>query len=127
MFQETAKNRDARRRSVDRLTRACGLVGVNPITMLRAIRGVPRFAGDWRAYSRLAEQAGETRFRLDAWLCYPVLWERCARAGNAGGHFCHQDLWAARKIHECRISAIRLRPVRVLQMPSGPWSIEAAA
>lgn len=97
--EETGRGR---RRQAGRLVRACGLVGVDPAAMLHAARGAPRFVRDWRAYSRLSRCPGETRFPLAPRLCYPVLGDWYAQAGTASGHYFHQDLWAARKIHDRR-------------------------
>ncbi len=61
---------------------------------MKAIRGVPRFVRDLRAYRRGEEE----RFPLRSGALHPILSEFGDSAGTARGHYFHQDLWAARKI-----------------------------
>jgi hypothetical protein len=62
-------------------------------------RNIPRFVRDARAYRRAP---GTDRFPLVWSEIHPRLGDYGASAGSAGGHYFHQDLWAARKIHAAR-------------------------
>ena len=66
-----------------------------------AIRHLYRFIADWRKYQRRADQHS---LRISLPDLYPILNDYDAAAGNASGHYFHQDLWAARKIFETRPS-----------------------
>jgi hypothetical protein len=70
----------------------------NAPALLRAMRGVPAFLRDAAAYRR-AHDGGAFPLRLGALL--PILGDRYESAG-ALGHYFHQDLWAARRIHDRR-------------------------
>jgi uncharacterized protein DUF268 len=65
-------------------------------------RFVPRFVRDLRAYRKAAK--GD-RFEFRVSHLYPVLAEFSSNAGDASGHYFHQDLWAARKIYARRPSS----------------------
>jgi SAM-dependent methyltransferase len=61
---------------------------------------VGRFLREARAYRNQARTDGSFAF---AWHeIQPMLADYAAQAGSAGGHYFHQDLWAARRIHEVR-------------------------
>jgi hypothetical protein len=70
------------------------LAGFYPRTLLTTLRGIPYFIGTLRKYHRLNRGA----FRIRAKHLFPILTDRKDTAGIAGGHYFHQDLWAARKI-----------------------------
>lgn len=75
------------------------LTGFHPATLVRALRRMPTYLRDLRAY-RKANPRASFRFALkDA---FPILTDMEAGAGIAGGHYFHQDLWAARKIYARR-------------------------
>jgi hypothetical protein len=87
------------RRSVGRWLQIASMNGGgSPVTLLRAVRGLPAFVRDAVAYHR-AEDGSSFPLRLGA--LFPVLGDRYATAG-ALGHYFHQDLWAARRIYERR-------------------------
>src|SRR4051812_35835723 len=66
-------------------------------------RHLPRFVRDGRAYRDAADADPSFPF---AWSnAQPMLADFSAAAGSAGGHYFHQDLWAARRIHEARPAA----------------------
>jgi hypothetical protein len=71
------------------------LVGFHPRTLLTTLKGIPYFFGTVRKYQRL-NRAGS--FRIRTRHLFPILTDRKDTAGTAGGHYFHQDLWAARKI-----------------------------
>jgi len=62
------------------------------------LRRVPRFLREARQYAR----AQGARFPLRWTDVQPVLGDYRAQAGRARGHYFHQDLWAARRIHAVR-------------------------
>ncbi|MFN7696864.1 MAG: hypothetical protein ACK5U8_03135, partial [Deltaproteobacteria bacterium] len=74
---------------------------VAPFSDLRALPAtlaeVPWFLRSRRDYrSRTSEPV--------PWLdTYPAFLDRRASAGTAKGHYFHQDLWAARKVHASRV------------------------
>jgi SAM-dependent methyltransferase len=82
-----------------RATQAMKMVGVDPGRAAELALRMPRFVGDAIAYRRAAEGG---RFPLRLGSIYPVVSDYAAQAGEAGGHYFHQDLWAARKIHARR-------------------------
>lgn len=55
---------------------------------------LPWFVRSWREYSSMGGASPRVR---DA---YPCLTDRDDSAGSASGHYFHQDLWAARKVHD---------------------------
>jgi hypothetical protein len=75
--------------------------GVNPVSVLRSLRTLPAFLRDARTY----QHACDGRFPLDLGTLLPVLTDRSEAAGTIGGHYFHQDLWAARRIFARRPDA----------------------
>lgn len=71
----------------------------DPRVPWRAVRALPAFARDLRSYRRKSAEAGGP-FRLRWRSLYPRLGDRHEEAGVAEGHYFHQDIWAARRIHE---------------------------
>lgn len=69
--------------------------------MVYSFRGIPAFLLDMSRYTRASSQKG---MRIDISSIYPVLSDRYASAGIAGGHYFFQDLWAAKKIFASRPS-----------------------
>jgi hypothetical protein len=59
--------------------------------------GIPAFLKDIRQYQRMNPRP---EFRIAIPDIFPILTDRVANAGFAGGHYFHQDLWAAKKIFE---------------------------
>lgn len=64
-------------------------------TLSRNVRSLPFYLRD---YSRLKQQSKTSREPLPFGNMYPILEDRHAQAGNAGGHYFHQDLHVARKV-----------------------------
>lgn len=86
---------------VSKIANAMGTFGIMPAKFASSLRGVPRFVGDCRRYSR----AGKTSpmpfsFRQ----IKPILYDYYDSAGTASGHYFHQDIWAAKKIYQARPS-----------------------
>ncbi len=71
--------------------------GFDPRVFLITLRGLPAFLKDLRKYRRMDPPPG---FRIGSRDLFPILTDKVDNAGFAGGHYFHQDLWAARKIFE---------------------------
>ncbi len=72
--------------------------GVNPRQFYYSLLGLPSYLKTIIVFILLRRQQSsnyEFKFAL-----YPILADVKASAGVAKGHYFHQDLWAARKIHE---------------------------
>jgi SAM-dependent methyltransferase len=61
---------------------------------------VPRFIRDARAYRNAPRTDASFAFAWDE--IQPMLGDFTEQAGSAGGHYFHQDLWAARRIFAAR-------------------------
>jgi hypothetical protein len=70
-------------------------LGFDPRLLIRNLKGLPGFIRDLKRYSAMN---GSHTFRATFRDIYPILHERQAGAGTVGGHYFHQDLWAAKKI-----------------------------
>jgi hypothetical protein len=73
--------------------------GIQPKVFIRSILALPQFWSDARRYRKANEFAG---FAISTKDLFPILTDRTASAGQAGGHYFHQDLWAAKKIYAQR-------------------------
>ena len=71
-------------------------VGIDVRKTLFALRGVPAYFGDLRAF-RHQRRSAVTKFASGR--LYPCLDDRYAQSGSATGHYFHQDLLVARHIH----------------------------
>ena len=69
---------------------------VDPIVAARRVQEAPSFVANLVRYGR---RGGRGPFRIRARFLYPVLGDRHAAAGQASGHYFHQDVWAARHVH----------------------------
>src|SRR5215469_16160225 len=87
------------KRRFRRIRRLAALCGFDPGTLLSNLRGALPFIADMRRYS--AMQVPES-LRIRIQNISPILTDRHQDAGTIGGHYFHQDLWAARKIFENR-------------------------
>jgi len=87
------------RRNVRRLSRISIFIGFDPRRCYKNITGIPYFLRAWISYGR---RRTDHRFRVRIPDLFPILDERGEAAGIAGGHYFHQDLWAARKIYQHR-------------------------
>ncbi|HAL91899.1 MAG TPA: hypothetical protein DCM68_02600 [Verrucomicrobia bacterium] len=74
--------------------KASCLLGVNPLTTLRFLRGWPAFRRDWREYRR--QTRGDSTFPPGR--MYPCLLDRFTQSGVASGAYFHQDLLVARRV-----------------------------
>ena len=84
-------------RSRRRLSHLFLFLGLDPRRLLKSIGGIPVFIRDLARYKRMSPRRSFCIRWLDL---YPVMDERQESAGTIGGHYFHQDLWAARKIHQ---------------------------
>src|SRR5271165_462714 len=82
-------------RNARRVMRAFGFLGFDPRRFLRNMIGIPGFIRDLSLYFR---KSPPPMFRIRFADLFPILDERSDAAGAVGGHYFHQDLWAARKI-----------------------------
>lgn len=62
---------------------------------LDSFRGLPYFVRDLMKYKSMIKKS-QYGLRINTY--YPIMHERFRQAGEASGHYFHQDLWAARKI-----------------------------
>jgi hypothetical protein len=77
------------------------ITGFNPGTPVRAIRLLPTYLRNLRTYSQKNDRgAFHARFSD----IFPILTDMASGAGTTGGHYFHQDLWAAKKIYRVRPS-----------------------
>lgn len=70
----------------------------DPIRFAHRWLEFPSFVRNLVAY-RARQHESDPSFRLRLRYLYPVLGDRHAGAGQASGHYFHQDIWAARHIH----------------------------
>lgn len=89
--------RSTARRGLDRIQAPLQPLGMHPLPQPAAIRGLPRFIRDWRAYNRLARPGCPFEIRRHDMM--PVLTEWTEQAGIGDASYFHQDLWAARAIY----------------------------
>jgi hypothetical protein len=83
--------------SMSFLTKQSYFTGFQPHILARSLQGIPAYLSNMREYSRLNRASG---FKITFRDLFPILTDRKAAAGQAGGHYFHQDLWAAKKIYE---------------------------
>lgn len=76
--------------------------GFEPRTFLRSLQGLPLFLKNVQRYRQLNPGAP---FQFTFRDLFPILTDMRASAGIAGGHYFHQDLWAARRIFQKRPKA----------------------
>jgi SAM-dependent methyltransferase len=74
---------------------------VDPIAVAWRIIELPYFLANLVRYWR-RQPGAQDAFRIRLRYLYPALGDRHASAGLASGHYFHQDIWAARLIHNRR-------------------------
>ena len=72
------------------------LLGINPKRLYYSLKGLTVYLNNLVSYKR-KQRLGE-KFSIQLKSIFPVYSDRYMEAGNAKGHYFHQDLWAARKI-----------------------------
>jgi hypothetical protein len=75
------------------------VTGFSPEVLLKTLKWLPTYFKDLRRYRQLNSSSSFSFSLRDA---FPILTDLESSAGVAGGHYFHQDLWAARKIYERR-------------------------
>jgi SAM-dependent methyltransferase len=83
-----------------RLYQVCSNLLADPIVVYRRFQESPSYLANLFRYARAHRGHGDgfnVRFRY----LYPVLGDRHATAGQASGHYFHQDVWAGRHIQRC--------------------------
>jgi SAM-dependent methyltransferase len=73
--------------------------GIHPATPIRSLRRLPTYLRNLRTYQRLNDLPS---FKINSRDVFPILTDMDAVAGTTGGHYFHQDLWAAKKIFQRR-------------------------
>lgn len=71
----------------------------DPRRAARAVRGVPPYLRNLIAFAR-GQRVMDASLRLNSRHLYPCLTDRYEEGGTASGHYFHQDIWAARRIHD---------------------------
>ncbi len=77
------------------LNRQSYFSGFNPWILVKSLTRLPAFLRDASQYQKMDPPSG---FRITLSDAFPILTDATASAGLVGGHYFHQDLWAARKI-----------------------------
>ena len=73
--------------------------GFNPRVLIRSLQNLPTYWKDLSSYRKLNKSAS---FHFQLRDAFPILTDMSSNAGVAGGHYFHQDLWAAKKIFKAR-------------------------
>lgn len=85
--------------NTDFLKRQVYLTGFRPKLLFRNLKGISPFLKDLRTYNRMNSGSA---FQIRLRDIFPILSDKEDSAGLAGGHYFHQDLWAAKKIFQRR-------------------------
>jgi hypothetical protein len=83
--------------NTDLLRKQSYFTGFHPRVLLRSFKGILPFIKDVRKYSTLNNSSA---FQIHVKDIFPILSDKEDNAGLAGGHYFHQDLWAAKKIFQ---------------------------
>jgi SAM-dependent methyltransferase len=71
----------------------------DPIVVARRVQEAPSYVANLFRY-RSRQAGSDPTFRIRFRYLHPVLGDRHSGAGVASGHYFHQDIWAARQIHQ---------------------------
>jgi hypothetical protein len=82
---------------VGRTYRALALWGIDPRKMLATAKGMPAYRRERAEFNRQRAESPD-RLAFSAGLAFPFLTDRYEQAGQASGHYFHQDLFVAREI-----------------------------
>jgi hypothetical protein len=82
-----------------RVRHFCSFWGFDPLKFVTTVSGIPTYIRDIRSYRR---QSPSSSFQIRLSDLNPVLNERTEEAGAIGGHYFHQDLWAARMVFQAK-------------------------
>ena len=86
------------KRAIYRVARTCIHFGLNPRRFVWSLMGIPGFLRDIFTYMQATSR--RSNFRIKMLNLWPILYEKREAAGEARGHYFHQDLWAAKKIFQ---------------------------
>jgi hypothetical protein len=86
-------------RWLNRSLRGAQLLGIDVFRARESLYGLPQFVRTLREYLAAPQ---DDRFPVTARNLVPILSDFRSEAGVATGHYFHQDLWAARGIHEAK-------------------------
>jgi len=78
-----------------RVLQLANAFGIDLLKLCRAVAGIPIFLKTFLVYRKASRGS---RFPIRGRHLRPILNEIHGQAGQASGHYFHQDLWAARKI-----------------------------
>jgi len=81
------------------LNKQAYVTGFQPAILVKSLLAVPTYLRDMRAYRSMNDLIS---FRFTMRDAFPILTDMNSGAGTVGGHYFHQDLWAARKIFAAR-------------------------
>jgi SAM-dependent methyltransferase len=81
-----------------RFYQVCSNLLADPIVVLRRFQESPSYVANLFRYAR-AHRGRRDSFDVRFRYLYPVLGDRHAAAGQASGHYFHQDIWAGRHIY----------------------------
>lgn len=71
------------------------MIGIDVYKVVKSVRGVPDYISDLKEFKKKFKEQRD----FDSFHYYPCLWDRHANSGVAEGHYFHQDLYVAQKIH----------------------------
>jgi hypothetical protein len=77
------------------LNKQAYITGFQPTVLVKSLIAIPAYVRDVRAYRKMNDL---TSFQFSVRDAFPILTDMKSAAGITGGHYFHQDLWAARKI-----------------------------
>ena len=77
------------------LNKQAYVTGFQPAVLVQSMRSLPKYWRDVRAYRKMN---GSASFPIRMRDAFPILTDMTSGAGITGGHYFHQDLWAAKKI-----------------------------
>jgi SAM-dependent methyltransferase len=72
------------------------MLGIDPLKPVYLVRGLPAYLADYRALK--LQRGADADFPWGK--AFPCIADRYAQSGSARGHYFHQDLLVARRIHE---------------------------
>jgi len=73
------------------------LFGVDVSKMGRAVMGTASYFSDLLSYIKQKRAVSDS---MSMGLLYPCTADKKANSGQTGGHYFHQDLWVARRVHD---------------------------
>jgi SAM-dependent methyltransferase len=84
------------KKRLKRIYRGLRLLGLDPLKFINFFRGLPFYIADFRRLKKQMETNSDFEFGRP----FAILDERFESSGTMNGHYFHQDLLIARKVHE---------------------------